>query len=307
MNREKENVNPDYETRRGPSGRDWPWARQLSEIWKRLNKNKLAMAGFIVLLIFIFAAIFADVIANYDGEALAQTADRLSGPSPEHWFGTDQLGRDVFARIVHGARLSLWLGFVTTALSLLLGGIFGAIAGYFGGWVDSVIMRVMDLLLSLPAILLALAIIAAMGTSVTNLVIAIVVANIPAFARIVRASVLTVVGQEYVEASRAIGMSSSRIILTNVIPNALGPIIVQATMAVAGMIIAAASLSFLGMGIQPPAPEWGAMLSEAKDYMRQYPYLIIFPGLAIVLSALSLNLFGDGLRDALDPKLKNVG
>jgi peptide/nickel transport system permease protein len=290
-----------------PAAVSRPKARRFREIWKRLNKNKLAMAGLVVFMIFVLAAVFADVIANYDLEAIAQSRDRLAPPSAEHWFGTDNLGRDVFARIVHGARISLYLGFVTTALSLLFGGIFGAIAGYFGGWIDSIIMRIMDMLLSLPAILLALAIIAALGTSMTNLVIAIVVANIPGFARIVRSAVLTVSDQEYIEASRAIGMGSGRIILSNVIPNSLGPIIVQATMAVAGMIIAAASLSFLGMGIQPPTPEWGAMLAEAKDYMRQYPYLVVFPGLAIVLSALSINLFGDGLRDALDPKLKNAG
>jgi peptide/nickel transport system permease protein len=280
--------------------------RRFREVWKRLRKNRLAMAGLFILSLFVFAAIFADLIAGYEASALAQSRDRLAGPSALHWFGTDHLGRDVFARIVHGARLSLYLGLVTTALSLLFGGALGAAAGYFGRLIDAVIMRVMDLLLSLPAILLALAIIAALGTSVTNLVTAIVVANIPGFARIVRSAVLTVASQEYIEASRAIGMGSFRIIVTNVVPNALGPIIVQATMAVAGMIIAAASLSFLGMGIQPPAPEWGAMLAEAKDYMRQYPYLIIFPGCAIVLSALSLNFFGDGLRDALDPKLKNT-
>jgi peptide/nickel transport system permease protein len=279
----------------------------MADIWGRLKKNKLAMVGLVIISVFIFAAIFADLIVDYHDMAITQSRNRLAPPSLKHIFGTDHLGRDVFARIVHGGRLSLSLGFVSTAIALVIGGIFGAMAGYFGGRLDSIIMRIMDLLLSLPAILLALAIIAALGTSITNLVIAIVVANIPGFARIVRASVLTVVGQEYIEASKAIGMGSTRIILTNVIPNALGPIIVQATMAVAGMIIAAASLSFLGMGIQPPTPEWGAMLADAEGYMRHYPYLVIFPGLAIVLSALSLNLVGDGLRDALDPKLKNVG
>jgi ABC-type dipeptide/oligopeptide/nickel transport systems, permease components len=278
---------------------------QLKEIWRRMMKNKLAVAGLVVIIVFAFIAIFADVIADYDTQAIKPTRDLLQAPSPAHWFGTDHLGRDVFARIVHGARISLVIGVATTAISLILGGLLGAIAGYFGGYVDSIIMRIMDMIMCVPAILLALAIIAALGTSITNLLIAITVASVPGFTRIIRSAILTVVGQEYVEAATACGMGEFRIILRHILPNAMGPIIVEATMSVAGMIITAAGLSFLGMGIQPPQPEWGTMLAEARDHMQNHPYLVIFPGLSIILAALSLNLLGDGLRDALDPRLKN--
>ncbi len=275
------------------------------EIWRRMKKNRLAMVGLVIIAIFSLAALFADVIADYDGQALYQGYDRLLKPSDSHWFGTDHLGRDVFARIVHGARISLTLGLSTTAISLILGGLLGAAAGYFGGKVDNLVMRIMDMLLCIPAILLALAIIAALGTSMLNLLIAITVASVPGFTRIVRSSILSVVGQEYIEAAQCCGMNDLSIIVRHIIPNAIGPIIVEATMTVSGMIITASSLSYLGMGIQPPRPEWGAMLSEGKDHMMNNPYLVLFPGICIVLAALALNLLGDGLRDALDPRLKN--
>ncbi len=278
---------------------------QAKEIWKRMRKNKLAMIGICVIMVFVIAAVFADVIADYDSVAIAQSRNRLSPPSSEHWFGTDHVGRDVFARIVHGGRISLTLGIATTAISLIVGGFLGAASGYFGGTVDNLIMRIMDMLMCVPAILLALAIIAALGTTITNLLIAITVASVPGFTRIIRSAILTVVGQEYIEAAKACGMGDMRIIARHIIPNAIGPIIVEATMSVAGMIISAASLSFLGMGIQPPKPEWGAMLADAREHMRNQPYLVLFPGLSISLAALSLNLIGDGLRDALDPRLKN--
>ena len=278
---------------------------QAKEIWRRMRKNKLAMAGLVILIFFTLLAIFANAIADYETEALAHGEHRLQPPSSAHWFGTDQHGRDVFARIVHGARISLTLGISSTVVSLIIGTFLGAAAGYFGGWLDNMIMRIMDMLMCIPGMLLALAIIAALGTNTRNLLIAIIIASIPGFTRIIRSSILTVIGQEYIEAAKACGMGDFRIIRKHVIPNAIGPIIVEATMSVAGMIITTASLSYLGMGIAPPQPEWGAMLSDAKDHMRQSPYLIIFPGLSIVLSALSLNLLGDGLRDALDPRLKN--
>ena len=277
---------------------------QRKEIWRRLCKNKLAMVGLVIITIFILVAIFADVIADYEGLALQMTRDRLQSPSAEHWFGTDVVGRDIFARVVHGARISLSIGVAVTALSLVIGGLLGGISGYFGGKTDEIIMRIMDALMCIPAILLALAIIAALGTTIPNLLIAITIASVPGFTRIIRSVVLTVTGQEYIEAARSCGMSAMGIIVKHVLPNAMGPIIVQGTMAVASMILAAAGLSFIGMGIQPPQPEWGAMLSDASAHMRHHPYLVVFPGLAIVLAALSLNLLGDGLRDALDPKLK---
>jgi len=274
------------------------------EIWRRFRKNKLAMIGLVVIAVFVLAAVFADVIADYETQALQMSPNRLQTPSAQHLFGTDAVGRDIFARIVHGARVSLSIGVAVTVLSLIIGGFLGAVAAYFGGIVDNIIMRIMDILMCIPAILLALAIIAALGTSIPNLLIAITIAAVPGFARIVRAVVLTVVGQDYIEAARSSGMTAMGIIVTHVLPNAVGPIIVQATMSVASLVLAAAGLSYIGMGVQPPQPEWGAMLSDASKHMRYYTHLVIFPGIAIVLSALSLNLVGDGLRDALDPRLK---
>ena len=275
------------------------------DIWRRLCKNKLAIVGLSIIVLFGLTAIFADVITDYEINAIQMSRDRLSTPSQEHWFGTDAMGRDVFARVVHGSRISLSIGLVVTFLAVAAGGLLGAAAGFFGGWVDNVIMRIMDTLICIPGILLALAIIAALGTSIPNLLVAITVSSVPGYARFTRSVILTVVGQDYIEAAKSNGMSDIGIILKHVLPNAIGPIIVQVTMSVAGMILSAAGLSFIGMGIQPPRPEWGAMLSDASIHMRNYPHLVIFPGMSIVLSALSLNLLGDGLRDALDPRLKN--
>lgn len=279
---------------------------QGKEIWKRIKKNRAAMIGLIIISIFIFFALSADLIADYGEKAITQNAkERLQQPNSEHWFGTDAYGRDVFARIIHGARVSLTIGLASTGVSVILGGLFGAMAGYYGGKVDNIIMRIMDTVMCIPGILLALAIVAALGPGMRNLLIAITVSNIPGFTRIIRSVILSVVGQDFIEAAKACGTTDKRIIIRHILPNAMGPIIVQATMSVAGMIIAAAGLSFIGMGIQPPRPEWGAMLAESREYMRYAPYLVAFPGIAIVLAALSLNLVGDGLRDALDPRLKN--
>jgi len=278
---------------------------QLAEIWKRMKKSKTAMIGLIIISIFILLAIFADLIASYDLAITQNPPIRLQGPSGEHWLGTDTYGRDIFARIIHGARYSLMIGFVTTILSVGTGGIFGAIAGYYGGRIDNVIMRVMDTIMAIPPILLALSIVASLGPGLKNLLIAMTVSSVPSFTRVIRSVIMTVVGQDFVEAARACGTTDRRIILRHILPNAMGPIIVQATMSVSSMIINAAALSFLGMGIQPPAPEWGAMLADSREFMRYYPYLVIIPGVAIVLASLSLNILGDGLRDALDPRLKN--
>lgn len=279
---------------------------QAKEVWKRMIKNKAAMAGFIVIIIFVLMAIFADFITDYEKNAIAQNvSQRLLPPCSKHWFGTDTYGRDVFARIVHGSRTSLLIGVLTTLIAIMIGGFFGAIAGFYGGMVDSVIMRVMDTIMAIPPVLLALAIVASLGPGMTNLIIAITVSSVPGFTRVIQAVILLVVEQDFIEAAKASGTSDARIILRHILPNSLGPIIVQATMSVAGMIINAAALSFLGMGIQPPTPEWGAMLSESRDYMMVAPYLVMIPGVVILLAALALNLFGDGLRDALDPKLKD--
>ena len=278
---------------------------QVKEIWRRLKKNKSAMVGLTILVIFALLAIFADVIVPYEKAIEQNGAVRLQGPSAEHWFGTDAFGRDTFARILHGSRVSLSIGFATIGISLVIGGFLGAAAGYYGGKIDNLIMRIMDVFMCIPAILLALAIVAALGAGMRNLLIAITIANVPSFVRLIRSVILTVVENDFIEAARSYGAKDMRIIVKYILPNAMGPIIVQATMGIAGMILSAAGLSYMGMGIQPPAPEWGAMLSEARDYMRTSPYLLYFPGFAILISALCFNLLGDGLRDALDPKLKD--
>lgn len=278
---------------------------QMTEIWRRMRRNKLAMVGLVIVSILIIVAIFANQIADYNTVAIKQNViERLQGPSAEHWAGTDEFGRDIFARLVHGARISLLVGVVAVCIALITGGILGAIAGYFGGTADNVIMRIMDIFLSIPILLLAIMIVAAMGSSMVNLMIAIGLASMPTFARIVRASVLSVKDQEFVEAARAIGAKNHHIIFRHIMPNCLSPIIVQATLRVATAILSTASLSFISLGIQAPAPEWGAMLASGRAYIRDAPHIVIIPGLLIMITILALNLLGDGLRDALDPKLK---
>lgn len=276
-----------------------------ADIWQRLARNKMAMLGLVILVILVLAAIFADVIADYNTKVVAQNiADRLQGPSAAHWFGTDEFGRDIFARIVHGSRVSLVVGIVSVSISLVIGGTLGAFAGFYGGKTDNIIMRFMDVFLAVPSILLAITIVAALGSSLVNVMLAIGVSGVPTFARIVRAAVMSVKDQEFVESSRAIGASSITIIFREILPNCMAPIIVQATLSVAGAILSTASLSFIGLGVKPPAPEWGAMLASGRSYLRDAVHLTLFPGLAIVITILALNLLGDGLRDALDPRLK---
>lgn len=286
--------------------KDYKKRSKFRSIWRRLTKNRTAMIGLFIFLILILAAVFADVIADYDTLAIAQDASRrLEAPSGSHWFGTDQYGRDVFARVVHGTRTSLTIGIATVALGMTIGSVIGALAGFFGGWLDNVIMRILDIIMSIPPILLALVLVTVMGAGMLNLILALGIAIFPTFARVIRSVVMPIKGQDFIEAARACGTGNLRIIFRHVIPNAVGPIIVQGTMAVSKMIIAAAGISYLGMGIQPPTPEWGSMLSSAREFMTTSPYLVIIPGLTIVLAALSINLFGDGLRDALDPRLKS--
>lgn len=278
---------------------------QIAMVWKQLKKNRAAIVGLIILGILFLTMIFADVLFDYETQVIAQSAaDRLKPPSAEHWLGTDEVGRDILARIVHGTRVSLPVAFGTIAMAAVIGGMLGAIAGYGSKRIDNILMRIMDVFLAIPSTLLAIAIVAAMGSSMINLLIAIAVSNVPPFARIVRASVLTIKNEEYIEAARATGASDFRIIFRYVLPNSLAPIIVQATLCIAGSILAIAGLSFIGLGIQPPTPEWGSMLSSGRQYIRYAWWVCTFPGLAIMISILSLNLFGDGLRDALDPKLK---
>ena len=279
---------------------------QVSAVWHRLKKNKLAMLGLFILCILIGLAVFADFIADYDTVVVGQDmSQRLLTPRLEHIFGTDQFGRDVFARIIHGGRLSLSLSIISMSVAVAIGACIGAVAGYYGGRVDDVLMRLMDILLAIPPMLMSISIVAALGQSMINLLIALAIAYIPVFARVIRSTILSIKGQEFVEAARACGTSNARIILRHIIPNAIGPIIVEATLTMGAAILVISSLSFMGLGIEPPAPEWGTMLYEGREVIRSSPYLVIFPGIAIALSVMSLNLLGDGLRDALDPRLKN--
>lgn len=276
-----------------------------AEIWQRLLRNKMAMLGLFILIVLALAAIFADVIADYDTMVVAQNiSERLQGPSAAHWFGTDEFGRDIFARIIHGSRVSLTVGLISVSVSLIVGGSLGAFAGFYGGRVDNVIMRIMDIFLAVPSILLAITIVAALGTNLVNVMLAIGVSGIPTFARIVRAAVMGVKDQEFVESARAIGAGSVTIIFREILPNCMAPIIVQSTLSVASAILSTASLSFIGLGVQPPDPEWGAMLSSGRNFLRDAVHITLFPGLAIIITILALNLLGDGLRDALDPRLK---
>ncbi|MCL1948549.1 MAG: ABC transporter permease [Turicibacter sp.] len=276
-----------------------PWVAA----WKSLRRNKAAMIGLFVIVLLIITAIFAEQIApfGYDDQNLV---NRLQPPSAEHIFGTDNFGRDIFSRIVYGSRVSLQVGFIAVGIGAIAGGALGAIAGFYGRHADNIIMRIMDILLAIPGILLAISIVASLGPGLTNVMIAVGIGAIPGYARIVRASVLIVRDQEFVEAARSVGTSDFRIVMKHIIPNSLAPIIVQATLGVAGAILSAAGLSFIGLGIQPPAPEWGAMLSEGRQFLRDNPHVTTFPGLAIMVVIFALNLFGDGLRDALDPRLK---
>ena len=281
------------------------------DAWRRFKKNRLAMIClvFVAMLTLVSIGTLAiDIITDkqfYDENVInQQLARKLEAPSLEHPFGMDEFGRDVLMRILWGTRYSLFMGTFSVMASLIVGGFFGALAGFYGGRVDNVIMRVMDVLMAMPSILLAIAIVAALGPGLVNVVIAIGISYVPSFARVVRASVMTVRGQEFVEAASAVGASNARIIFRQIIPNAMAPIIVQATLGAAGAILSIAGLSFLGLGIQPPVPEWGAILSNARTYIRDAWHITVIPGCMILLTILALNIVGDGLRDALDPKLK---
>lgn len=276
----------------------------LSETWVRLRKNRVAFASVFVLLFLLFLALFANIIAPYSYTE-QNLANILQRPSSKHWFGTDQYGRDILSRVIYGARISLSVGFVAVIIALLVGGFLGAVAGFYGGKIDNIIMRLMDIMLSIPSVLLALAIVAAFGTSILNLILATGVSTIPGYARLVRASILSIKDQEFVEAAKAVGTNDFIIITKHILPNCLAPILVQATFGVATAILTIAGLSFVGLGLQPPIPEWGSMLSEARTYIRKYAYMLVPPATAIAITVFCLNALGDGLRDALDPKLRD--
>ena len=279
---------------------------QIAEVWTRYKKNKLAVIGMALLGSLIIMSICADIICDYNTQVIEQNyKERLQKPSIDHIFGTDAYGRDVFFRIVHGARLSLSIGTIVIFASLIIGLILGSIAGYFGGLIDNVIMRIVDVFMATPPLILAIAVVAVLGPTFMNLVIALIVGYFPFFARVVRAPLLQIRDREFIEAARAAGTSNFRIITKHILPNITGPITVQVSLNIADAIKNAAGLSFIGLGIQPPAPEWGTMLSEGQEFIRSYPHLVTFPGVFIAITLLALNLIGDGLQDALDPKLKN--
>ena len=276
---------------------------QRKEAWVRLYRNKAAMVGLAILLMLFIVAIFAPIIAPYHyDEQNYQIANQY--PSFAHPFGTDNLGRDILSRLIYGSRVSLQIGFIAVGIGAVVGGLLGAFAAFYGKAVDNIIMRCVDIVLAIPSTLLAISISAALGPGLTNAMIAIGSGSAPNYARIVRASVLTVKEQEFVESARCVGAGDLYIIIREILPNALSPIIVQATLGVASAILSAAALSFIGLGIQPPSPEWGAMLSAGRVYIRDFWPIVTFPGLAIMLTIFALNLFGDGLRDVLDPRLR---
>ena len=277
---------------------------QLQEVWRRFKKNRRAVVGLVMLVILIIVALFAPFLTPYD-PLETNYLNRFQSPNGSHWFGTDELGRDILTRVMYGTRISLTVGLIAVTISCIAGCILGSIAGYYGGKIDNVIMRFIDVIMAIPSILLNISIVAALGTGLENVMIAIGISSIPGYCRIMRASILSLSGQEFIEASKAAGAKDLHIIVTHIWPNSLAPIIIQATLRIGGAILACASMSFIGLGIVPPTPEWGAMLSTGRDFLRDAPHLTAFPGMAIMFSVLAMNLMGDGLRDALDPKLKD--
>ncbi|HIC94191.1 MAG TPA: ABC transporter permease [Anaerolineae bacterium] len=281
--------------------------RKPTSLWqdalRRLLRNKLAVVGMVILAAFLLSAIFAPWLAPYD-PVKQELVKRRQPPCREHLLGLDEVGRDILSRIIFGARTSLQVGVGSVSFAIVIGALTGAISGYLGGWVDNLVMRLMDILLAFPSMLLAIAIVSILGPGLMNMLYAIAIVSIPQYARIVRASVLSVKEQDYILAARAIGCPPTHILFRNVLPNCLTPLIVQATLGIATAILDAAGLSFLGLGAQPPTPEWGAMLGRGRGSVFTAPHIVFFPGLAIMLTVLGFNLLGDGLRDALDVRLR---
>ncbi len=275
------------------------------ETWRRLLKNKGAVIGMAFMILLIVVAILSQFIYNYETDIIAMSSSASAqAPSLQHIFGTDKYGRDIFARIIYGARYSLLIGAGSVFIGLAVGILLGSLAGFYGGFIDNLVMRANDILYAIPNIMIAVVVVSILGTTPASLLLSLSISASSSFARITRAAVMTIRGQEYVESAYAMGLPTWKVILRHIIPNCLSPIIVQVTLAIGSNIIAASSLSFLGVGIAPPMPEWGAMLSDGRQFIRSFPWMCIFPGLAIMVTVLALNLMGDGLRDALDPKLK---
>jgi len=276
---------------------------QWRDVWKRLRRNKLAMIGMVLVIVIVLSAAFAEVIAPYPYDGIDVTA-RLQFPNGQHLLGTDNFGRDLLSRIIYGGRISLLVACAAVALALVVGGVLGATAGFFGGTYETVVMAIMDILMAIPGFLLAVAISTALGGGTFNTSLAIAVGCIPSYARLVRSQVLTIKDREFVEAAEAMGASRLRIIFHDIVPNALSPIIVESTLRIGACILQISSLSFIGLGVQPPTPEWGSIMANGRDFIRDFYPLVTFPGIAIMLTLFGFNMFGDGLRDALDPRLK---
>src|SRR5690625_5155568 len=277
-----------------------PWR----ETWREFRRNRIALVGMIIVLFFIFLAIFATFLAK-EGINEQVMTDRLQPPSKEYWLGTDDFGRDILSRIIHGARISLWVGFSSVIGSVIVGCILGIIAGYYGRWVDTIISRFFDIMLAFPSILLAIAIVAVLGPSLRNALIAIAIINVPNFGRLIRSKVLSIKEDEYITSARAVGLKDTRILFSHILPNSMATVIVKGTLAIATAILEAAAIGFLCLGSQQHYPEWSKILTDSNIYIQSAPWTMIFPCLAIMLTVLGFNIMGDGLRDAMDPRMKN--
>ena len=274
----------------------------MRDAWRRLLSSWNGRIGLVLISLILLIGVLTPLVDPYEPRTDSNLAEARKSPSMEHPFGTDRLGRDVFRRVLHGARISLLIGFVVVFVSGSIGTTLGLVSGYMGGWVDTLIMRLMDILLAFPAILLAIAIVAVRGPGLTNTILAVAVVGIPGYARVVRSMVLSLRERDYVDAARMVGVSNTTIMFKHILPNGLTPIIVQMTLGIGGAIVFAAALGFLGLGVQPPTPEWGAMIADGLPLLNQAPYLVFYPGMPIMVTVLAFNLFGDGLRDALDPQ-----
>jgi peptide/nickel transport system permease protein len=277
---------------------------KLAEVWKQLKKNKIAVISLFVIAVVILIALLAPLLAPYSYDQ-QDPLQPFASSSKEHWLGTDRLGRDVLSRLIYGASQSLQVGTISTGIAAVAGILIGAVAGYYGGWKDNLIMRLLDIYQSIPMFLLCVTLAAVLGPSLRNAVIAIGIGSVPGFARLMRASILSVREMEYIEAAKSINAKNGRIIIKHIIPNAISPLIVSITMGIGSSALAGAGLSFIGLGVQPPIPEWGAMISDARNFMRDHGTLALYPGICVMITVLAFNLLGDGLRDALDPRLKN--
>jgi len=274
----------------------------LRAVWRQFRRSKTSLAGVVLLALLVGGAVFAPVFAPYESDQ--QSRDAREAPSRDHLLGTDTFGRDIFSRILYGGRLSLTVGIISVGIGLTLGTLLGLLGGYVGKWVDGLVGIFTDVMLAFPSILLAMAIIAILGRSLTNVMIAVGIASIPAYIRLVRSSVIAAKNLPYVEAAQVIGCGGGRVMLKHLLPNVIGPVTVLATLSIATAILTAAGLSFLGLGAQPPTPEWGAMVSDGRQYLRSYWWFVTMPGIAIMFTVLAINLIGDGLRDAIDPRLR---